>query len=229
MTSLRQLGVLGVALLALVAIGTTAASVAQAGTFTAGAYPATIASTSPPAFQFFITKLGFMTCQPSYHGELTAASEELTLTPTFNPLPVVNTSCERGGAVTHVNTNGCDFRLRAGEQVEEDVVAGTMDIVCPEGKSIEFEITGSGSPCYLTVPPQENLTGAPGGSPAANGIFFRNKTPNSVSLQINPGKIRYILSGGCPITGEFFDGTYSGGASLIAESEGEGTSFSVDG
>ncbi len=104
-----------------------------------------------------------------------------------------------------------------------------MDIVCPEGKSIEYEITTSSYVCQLTVPPQENLAGVPGSNPTANGIRLTNQTPNSVHLQINPGGIRYILDTGCPITGEFANGVYSGSAPLTATSEGEGTSFSVDG
>ena len=228
MTSLRQLKLLGFALLALVATSAAAAPGAQAGTLTAGAYPATITQTSV-AFNFFKTSYGLMTCWPSFHGELTEASEELTLTPTFKPLPVILTSCEQGGKVTHLNTNGCDFRVRAGEEVEEDVVAGTLDIVCPEGKMLDFEITGFSPACHLTVPPQENLTGVPGGFPAANGIFIADKTPNSVHVSINPGGIRYILSGGCPLTGEFTNGVYVGGATLIAKSGGMETTFSVDG
>lgn len=208
----RQLRVLGLALLALVAFGAFNAVGAQAGTFTAGAYPATVTG-SAVGMHLLGTELGVMECAPTFDGELAAASEELTLTPTYG------TSCKLGAKEVHVTNNGCDFRLHAGNTLVEDRVAGTMDIICPEGMAIDFEIT-SMPICHLTIPGQAGLS----------SLVFTNRTmAKDVDLDFGIVELVYHLGGNCPGgPATYANGTYGGTSTLTADNEGAATAFGVD-
>jgi hypothetical protein len=148
MHRLRTTKLLAAAALALVAIAAAGANGAQAGTFTAGQYPATITGTNVVPHTI-TTNLGAMECVPVFDGVLPAAGEELTLLPGYGP-------CSLGAKEVDVHLNGCDYVVHAGNTIGEDKVAGTMDIVCPEGNVIDFEVT-SMPVCHLTVPPQAGL------------------------------------------------------------------------
>lgn len=207
----RQLRLLGLALLALVASGAVTATGAQAGTFTAGAYPATITGSSV-GVHLLGTELGMMECEPTFHGVLEAAAEELTLVPTYA------TSCKLGAKEVHVTNNGCDFKLHAGETLEEDAVGGTMDIVCPEGNAMDFEIT-SMPICHLTIPGQAGLS----------ALTYTNRTmAKDVDLDFSIGELVYRLDNNCPAAGDHANGTYGGTSTLKADHEGAETSFGVD-
>src|SRR3954454_19491702 len=78
----RQLRLLGLAVLALVATSAFSATGPQAGLFTAGAFPATITGTSV-GVHVLHTEIGNMTGAPTFHGVLEGPAEELTLVPTY--------------------------------------------------------------------------------------------------------------------------------------------------
>src|SRR5215218_690243 len=96
----RKLKSLGLAALAVLAVGAVSASAAQAGEFTAAEYPAQITGQNVGMHQL-TTELGVMECGVKLNGELAAAAEELTLTPTYG------TSCTIAGLEVHVSNNGC--------------------------------------------------------------------------------------------------------------------------
>jgi hypothetical protein len=210
MTLPRPLRLLGLALLAGVATSAVCAAGAQAGTFTAGAYPATITSENIIPVQF-TTQLGTMICEPTLHGELGAASEALTVTPSYGA------TCRIGGKGVHVKNNGCDFRLQAGATKEGSEVEGSMDIVCPAGKKIDFEIT-SVPVCHLTVPGQSEL----------GSIRYTNMVQKDIVAHFEIGLVFYELDAGCSTVGSFSDGEYDATTTLMADSEGLGTSLKVD-
>jgi hypothetical protein len=209
----RKLKSLGLAVLAVFAVGALSASAAQAGQFTAAAYPATITGLQVGPHELG-TELGTMECSAKFHGEMAAASEELTLTPTYG------TSCEIGGLEVHVNMNGCDYRFHAGNTVGMDQVEGSWDIKCPEGNAIDFEIT-SMVVCHLGIPEQLGL----------GEVTYTDKTnvmPKDVDLDFNVEGLAYQLGPNCPVAGEFANGTYAGRSTLRADNEGMPVGFVVD-
>jgi len=194
----------GLAVLAILAIGAVFTSVSQAGTFTASTYPATVFGTNMVPHKL-VTNLGAMECAPFFEGQLAAASEELTLTPAYA------TQCSLGEKEVHVKVNGCDYRLHAGEATGEHSVAGSMDIVCPAGKAIDFEIT-TVPICHLTVPGQTEL----------NSLTFTNRTAaKDVDLDFALEELAYRLDEGCPGAGNYANGSYGAGTTtMIAAKEG---------
>lgn len=202
MTTIRTIKLLALSALALVAIGAVSATSAQAGTFTAGSYPATITGSSAAGSHEFSTAIGVINCQPSFHGVLGAASEFLTLNPNYG-------TCGIEGKVVHVNDNGCDFRLRAGATIEQHVVGGSMNIICPDNAKIDFEIT-SEPICHVTVPGQNEL------GPLR---YTTNTEADDVSLHFQIEALFYELDMGCPVVGAFFGG-YKGTSTLKADAEG---------
>lgn len=206
----RRIGLLGLIALTALATAALAATAAQAGTFTAGAYPATITG-SAVGPHLLSTELGAMECAPTFHGELTGEAGELTLTPTYG-------RCKLGAKEVHVNNNGCDYRLHANNAMAEDEVAGTMDVICPAGSAIDFEIT-SMPICHLTIPEQFGLS----------ALTFTNHTAaKDVDVDISLGGLEYTLGAGCPGAGNYANGTYGGLSTLKADHGGAGTSLAVD-
>lgn len=198
----RKLKASLLAVLALAAIGAVSATAAQAGEFTAAAYPATITGQNVGGAHVFTTEAGMMNCNVTFHGEMAAASGELTVTPTYN--------CGISGLQVDVDLNGCDYVFHAGETVVMDIVNGTMDIKCPEGAKIDFEIT-SMMPCNITVGEQTGLT----------AITYTNKTmTKDVLVDMNLGEIVYTADLGCPNAGVHNNGTYNGTTTLKSDNEG---------
>lgn len=210
MNSLRTIRLAALSALALIAIGAMA-NAAQAGIFTAGQYPATIIGTNNVPHTI-TTNLGAIECAPSFHGKLEAASEELTLTPGYGP-------CTLGAKEVHVDLNGCDYLVHAGETLGGDKVGGTMDIVCPAGSVIDFEIT-SIPVCHLTVPGQVGLS----------TLTYTSQTPPSnVNLDFNLSELTYTLDMGCPGPGVYANGTWTGITTLVAfKGPGMQTAFGVE-
>jgi hypothetical protein len=125
----RRLRLLGLTLLAVIASGSATAVSAQAGVFTAGAYPATLTGQTVGGPHTLITELGVMGL-------------------------LYGTSCGIGGNVVHFIPNGCDYQLHAGATGVPDVVGGFMDVKCPAGKRINIEITSFPMICHITIPEQ---------------------------------------------------------------------------
>jgi hypothetical protein len=199
--------------MALVGAGAIAAMDAQAGTFTAGAYPATVKSSGGLHMLMTQTVSIFILCVPKPDGTLASGSESLTLTPNYG------TSCESEEKPVHVNENGCDLRLRAGSKVEPEVFSGTMDVVCPIGKAIDFEITSTPI-CHFIVLPQENKP-----------LFtFRNHPEEkAIYWEAAVNELKYRLSGTCPeAAGEYSGGGYLPNGTLRATKGGLSTSLLLE-
>jgi len=199
---ISKIKALGLALLAVFAVGAVSAVAAQAGQFTAPAYPATITGQNVGGFHEFTTELGTMNCNVTFHGELAAASEDLTLAPTYN--------CVIGGLGVDVSMNGCDYEFHAGETLAMDQVAGSMDILCPEEAAIDFKVT-SVPPCHVTVGEQLGL----------EALTYTNRTmAKDVDVNMSLGEIAYGLEGNCPVVGTFANGTYTGTTTLKSDNPG---------
>lgn len=208
----RQLRLLGLALLAVVAGGSAVATGAQAGVFTAGAYPATLTGQTVGGPHTLKTELGAMGCEPKFHGEQAAASPEITLSLLYG------TSCGIGGFPVHFIPNGCDYQLHAGATLFEDAVAGFMDVKCPAGKRINIEIT-SFPICRITIPEQFALA----------AITYTNRTlAKDVDVDFNVLGLEYELDAGCPVVGFFTTGEYTGTTTLTTDNAGVPVPNAVD-
>ncbi len=207
----RKLKALGLAVLAVCAIGAMSASAAQAGTFTAGNYPATITGIHATV-QELETELGVMECGVKLHGELVEASEQLTLNAGYG------TSCQLNGDLVHVNMNGCDYQFNAGATLAMDTVEGSLDIKCPTANEIDFLITAE-EPCHLTIPEQLGLS----------QVVYRDKTmAQDVEVELDVEGLDYELDAGCEVEGAFENGSYTGDITLGADYEGMPTPFMVE-
>jgi len=203
---------LGLSLLAVIAAGAFGAASAQAGVFTAGAYPATLTGQTLAGPHTFTTELGAMTCAPKFHGVQAAAAAEITLTPLYGA------SCELGGIAVDVTPNGCDYQLHAGATLAEDSVGGWMDVKCPLGNRINFEVT-SFPVCRLTVPEQA----------AVAAVTYTNRTlAKDVDVDFNVLGLEYELDAGCPVVGFFNNGKYTGTSTLTTDNGGLPVPNAVD-
>jgi hypothetical protein len=207
----RQLRLLGLTLLAVVASGVMAVS-AQAGIFTAGAYPATLTGQTVGGPHTLTTELGPMGCEPKFHGEQAAAAAEITLALLYG------TSCGIGGFEVHFIPNGCDYQLHAGATLVPDSIAGWMDVKCPAGKRIAIDVT-SFPVCRITIPEQF----------AVAAITYTNLTlSKDVDVDFNVLGLEYELDAGCPIVGFFTTGEYTGTTTLTTDNAGVPVPNAVD-
>jgi hypothetical protein len=212
MNTARKLRALGLAALSLLAIGAVSASAAQAGEFEAGVYPATVTGQNINGPHEIITELGVMGCAVNFQGELTEASEDLTLTPEF-------VNCMIAGNPVDVATNGCDFRLNAGATLFMDMVEGSLDVICPAGNKITFGITGAmGGGCVMKMPEQLGL----------GEVTLKNTTmAQDLDVEFNVEGLAYELGPNCPVAGAFANGEYVGESTLRAHNGGMGTPLGV--
>jgi hypothetical protein len=159
---IRKSKALGLALIAVAALGGIAASVAQAGKFDVGATPAVITASTEINQEAVFTISGesgsaSAKCQSStLEGTAQGTTiEEATLTPTFgigkgNSEEVQG--CTLLGLKAQVLTNGCKFTVTGAGQAERTFL---VDIVgCTEGKQIEIR----GIACTVKIAQQNSLS-----------------------------------------------------------------------
>lgn len=147
---IRNIKVLGLAFVAVLAMNSIAASAAQAASaLDLEATPGLVTGEQlAGALQDKLT-IGAnitMKCETStLHATTTVTKvEEFTATPTY-------AMCQLGGQLAHLNFNGCQYTFTA----TATATVMDVDIVCPAGKSIVFEQTATG--CIVAVKPQGPL------------------------------------------------------------------------
>jgi hypothetical protein len=212
MKTARKLWALSLSALALLALGAVSVPAAQAGIFEAGVYPATVTGQNINGPHEITTELGLMGCTVNFSGELTEASEDLTLTPTFG-------GCVIAGNPVDVALNGCDFRFNAGATQAMDMVEGALDVICPEGNKITFGVTiGGVVACVMKVPEQLGL----------GEVTYKDKTmAGHVDVEFNIEGMAYELGPKCPVAGAFANGGYTGESTLRAHNGGMATPLGV--
>lgn len=144
----RRTAMFGICLLmSMTAIASSAFAEATPDRFTSQTYPVTVHGSEPHGNTTIITEAGTWTCDHTVHGELSQASQTLTLKPTF-------TNCTWNGFPGSVAVEGCDYLYHVTTRVAADKYRAHMDIVCPEGKSIKV----TAATCKFEIPGQTGLT-----------------------------------------------------------------------
>jgi len=211
---IRNLKILGMAVVAVLAMSAVVASAASAqlGTFTAHEYPATITG-EQTGTDVFTTVAGTVSCtHATYHGEAAGPQTSLTITPTYS-------GCKAFGLFTAtIDMNGCDYQFNrptTEEPFGNGLYVGTVDIKCP----VNTEITITTDVCRVTVPAQTGLS----------QITYKNTptaTPTDVDVSVNISKkIKYTVDPNCATAaaGTYTDGSYTGAATVDADNALEET------
>jgi len=229
---IRNLKVLGLALMAVLALGAVAASAASAK-FDSEAASTTVSGQQETEFEHkFKVEAGETECKTAKFHSMSAqtntgpvsgkavaggfTSETLTIEPTYS-------GCKNDllGDMT-VKMNDCDYRFTAGEGIEAGTrVKGEVKIVCHAGGKIEVFKTSGVNPCKITVGEQE-----------VKGITYHNKETGAnrdVTVEAGVSGLAYTQDGiFCPGNGgkaekAFANGTYNGNVTVKGENTGTST------
>jgi hypothetical protein len=138
MKMIRKLKTLGVAAFAVLALSAVGASAAHATNFTASAYPTSFTGVSEKGNDTFATEAGNVECKSHFSGTETAASETVTVTPVYS-------ECRAFGFLSAtVNMNGCDYVFHTN---------GEVDVECSGANKIVI----IGGTCETTIGTQTGL------------------------------------------------------------------------
>jgi hypothetical protein len=252
----RYLKALGLSVIAVCAMSAVAASGAQAVTaphFTSATTPGEVhehtilSGTSETEANGGVQKFKAGATVECYHAHfagtsLTGTDESLTIEAEYtgNKTETLGT-CETSGLVTHVNMEGCDFRLHAGVELAAAEFTGTVDVVCPEGKEIDIKITKAGgveTKCTLKIPGEGTAKGGTQNTGLKHVIYKNINTGGEpkrtdVTVEANVKEIEYTSEGtkvNCGVEPGVHNGaggaTYTGN-SIISGENTEGKPLDV--
>jgi len=221
---IRNLKVLGLALVAasvMSAVGASAAQAIPTISWESGATKLTATQepeTSGGSQLFKITNSSLSVTCNEVHGTVnlpggvTSASELTTSEITYTDSTKEADHC-RGplGTSPKINMNGCQYNFHITATLKEapnGEGTGTVDIVCPAGK----EITTEGAACTLHFPAQNGLS---------HVIYRTVKTTTGaekehVTIEPTVSNIKYKHTGLCG-NGEGNDGVFTGNLTVTAE------------
>ncbi len=180
-----KLKVLGLGLLAILAMSATA--VMNAGAETGGHFVSEQEHTILAGTETEHTRLidhhtgNVVSCPhttPTYHGTTTSATvTEVNITPTYP------TNCTDGsGHTVHVDMNGCTYKFTIGKKVTGD---NTVHLVCP-GAGPQLTITGPFGTCTVDITPNQTLSGGvayeTGGTSGSGHDIVANVTVSGIHM-----------------------------------------------
>jgi hypothetical protein len=196
---------------------TEANKVRHAFKFKAEAAPATLTGKNHAGPSLFFSTAGALECNESTYTGTLAAEEatELELAPAY-------AGCSLMGIPATVDVNGCKYRFTV-TNIESGKREGSMDIVCPEGKTITVTAVQAGTPkCTIHIPSQNDR----------RPVTYTNTgagATREITIDLNVGAIKYthtagtgpgacafggaengFLAGPISITGENAGGTHIG-------------------
>jgi hypothetical protein len=175
--------------------------------FEADTYPATVTASQTGAHAFGFESLSVSCATATFSATLTEGSETMEGAPAYG-------SCTSGALAETIDINECKYKFKPTVKEEEDKYKGTVDIVCPVGKSITVT-----SPCGCTVTI---------GSQAALGtVEYVDDTASSpdkdVNMKLTITGLTYTEGAGCKTPGTRANGTYNGEMTVTADEAGAGT------
>lgn len=152
----------GLAVSAVLVMSAVLACSASAASFTASSYPANVTAEASSPYAYIIQGQAVECTRTHFQGSLVAASEQLSLTPTYE-------GCNAFGiANSKVEVNGCAFLMTVG-----DGTTGSTHITCPAGKEITVLSPGTNPLCILHIPPQ---------TPTTNVFKYNDTNVNKVHM-----------------------------------------------
>jgi hypothetical protein len=138
---IRNTKILGLAIVAALALTAVMASAASATNFTAASFPVKISGTQSSAHKFVVAG-GTVTCKvASFSGEATAPSETQTINPIYDECTAFGFV---GATVTGFSSTTCDYKLFA---------SGSSNLECKSG-----DVQIDAGTCTVTLQNQTGLT-----------------------------------------------------------------------
>jgi hypothetical protein len=142
---------LGLAVVAMLAIGASAVSAASADEFTAEKYPALIKGKIDPATgdDFTTTFSPYRCVSTTYLATITSATTTVSVTPSYS-------GCQFTNWLVIIDMKDCTylFHVEGGTSTN-----GDMDIVCPPGEEISVTIGTFTSVCTIHFKSQSDING----------------------------------------------------------------------
>lgn len=206
----RNLKLAAMAVVAMLAVGASFSSAAQANQFTAAAYPANVTGSPRTTQQLVIGGNRGLTClKSSFSGSMSAATKELTLVPIYEECEIHVLGNTFGATVA---MEGCDFLLT-------EPAGGKVDLQCPAGKSVVIRIynnlEGDHEPetevCRYTISAQTNLGSVTYTNSGSTTFAFANLTGIAVSRTFGTLAACGAASQTATYTGEITLSATSGG------------------
>jgi archaellum component FlaF (FlaF/FlaG flagellin family) len=214
---IRNIKILGLALVAVLAMSAVAVGSASAGEFTGSSYPAEGEGGQTTPHKFTVQGQAVECSTASFSGSLAAASEQIKITPVYE-------GCKAFGFLSAtVDMNGCYYTFTAdGEKTGTHTRHGSVHIICPGATK---SITVTASTCTVHIPEQ---------TPTGNKVKFDNIT-NGLGVVIGvlvTSEVTGIHSNPtsgflCPLTEKATDvsGVYTGSSEFLGKG---GVTTSVD-
>ncbi len=206
----RNLKVLGLTLIAMLAMSAIAANAASADLLYAESTPATLTGSQEGTDELRV-HAGAVKCSTIKYTGTTSAfgTSQISLTPSFS-------GCTFVGLVATVNMNGCSYLFHF--NFESGNTTGSTDIVCPFEKEITITAPKLGTAkCIIHIPAQFGL------GVWFSGINVGSGTTREVTLKLSYNALSYSQTAGTAETGncatadKTFGGTYEGRALLTGE------------
>jgi hypothetical protein len=189
----RKIKTLGVALVAVFALTAVMASAASAASYTATTYPTTATGESALGNDVFTTEAGAVECKAHFVGTLTAASSDLTVTPTY-------TNCKVFGFDGQVT--GCKYTFTA-----VSTTSSNVDVVNP--------CTIIGGNCHVTVDNQNSLSSVATTNNAAGDVSVQANVSAIKYTVVKDGFLcPFVTDPKKPYPQEKFGGTYKQGTAI---------------
>jgi hypothetical protein len=214
---MRNLKVLGLALVAMLAMTAVAASAASADDLTSEISPVTLTGKQTGGGDVFTTTAGTVKCKEVNYTAASVATPTtaVTATPSYPEKTAGGEqNCTGFGFPATVATNGCTYRFTIGA-----ATTGGIDIVCAGGQEITVTAkSGETVKCIVHVPAQN----------IAAGITYSNTgsgTTREVDITANlAGTLSYKHTAGSGIgactSGSAANGSYTGAGTVTGESGG---------
>jgi hypothetical protein len=195
---IRNLKVLGLAVVAVLALTAVMSSAASAALYTASAYPATATGANTKGSEVFTTEGGKVECDSHFvTHSISAASATITATPTYS-------NCEAFGFLeATINTEGCSYLFHV--EGSGPSFNNKVDVECGAGKSIKI----TAGTCKVEIGGQKELKNVVS-STSGTGVLVKPSVEGITYTVTQDGFL-------CPFggTGTKKDGKYTGEVTIF--------------
>jgi len=208
---MRNIKILGLALVAMFSMSAVMAVSASADTLTASSYPAVLTGTADEENGFkdtFTTTAGTVKCPdthydgPTITGPLNGTTTKVIVTPTY---PAAGCTGFGFPATIHHGNCNYEFKVLAG-------TAGTVNLECSSGELTITAIGAGTTKCTVHVPSQTDIPGT---------ISYKNVAGGKITVEANLTGLIYKHTAGtgvgaCP-NGSAVNGTFTAKAFISAQ------------